>query len=342
MRRLLIALLLSTVAVSAGAATPYFLDRCGVLWKAAASHDGLVLTGEVDGVVQVSSLVPFIVGIDGNEDQQIQVAADELTGKVAVVWQRNYGAAFSEVFLAIWANGTWERITQLTGAIGENPRFPLVTLSQVHTVVQDPASPDDASSTTTVRDSFLHMTWWQGSGGQQRGRYAILRLSTTADDPEALRSLDLDDLLPVGLGCPSDLPGDVLEHPLFASTTARDHALIFFGSKKVCMFHLVEVTFELEADAASPNPDLPITVQRRRHTPIFGVRRVYQTPQSFNMDGARVIPGNDLRPVCYRVIEGQIQYVVANDLGWSPVRTLSTRDGLTLDQAIPLVENLAR
>jgi hypothetical protein len=341
MRRLLIALALVTLAAPLQAANPYFLDRCGVLWTATATHDGLVLTGELDGVLQVSSLVPFVVGINGSEDVQIQVAADELTGKVAVVWQRNYGQGFSEIFLAVWANGSWERITELTGTIAENPRFPLVTPSQVQTTVHYPVYPHEEPRSETFKDSFLNVVWWQGAGDQQRGRYAILRFNTAPDDPAGVSTLDLDGMLPVGIGCPSDLPSEVLEHPLFASTTARDHALIFFGSKKVCMFHLAEVRFELEPDF-TPDPNLPITVQRRRHTPVFGVRQAYQTPDRFVMDGARVIPGNDLRPVCYRVVDGQIQYVVANEQGWSPVRTLKTRDGLSLDQAIPLVENLAR
>ena len=61
------------------------------------------------------------------------------------------------------------------------------------------------------------------------------------------------------------------------------------------------------------------------------------------MDGARMILG---ATTSGRSATGSstasIQYVVASDQGWSPVRTLTVRDGLTLDQAIPLVENLAR
>jgi hypothetical protein len=342
MRRLLIVLALLTLVTSAQAATPYFLDRCGTLWTATATHDGLKLVGELDGVTQVSSIVPFVVGIAGSEDMQIQVAADELTGKVAVVWQRNYGPGFSEIFLAVWSDGNWERITELTGMIGEAPRFPVVTVTQVQTTVDYPVAMYQVPRSETFKDSFLHILWWQGAGDQQRGRYALLRLSTTADDPSALALNDLDDMLPVGLGCPSELSGGVLEHPLFAATTARDRALVFFGSKKVCMFHLGEIRFELGPPETSPGSGLPVTVQRRRHIPVFGIRRAYLTPTELDMDGARVIPGNDLRPVCYRVDNGQIQYIVATDQGWSPVRTLSTREGLSLDQAIPLVENLAR
>lgn len=342
MRRFLIACAFLVVATASLAASPYFLDRCGVLWKGSSTDDGLLLTGEVDGQVVVSSLVPFVVGLNGNEDTQIQVAADELTGKVTVVWQRTFAEGFSEIYLAVWSAGGWERITPLTGVLGESPRFPLITLSTAQTTVPDPSHPEDPQATTTLRDSFVNVVWWQGAGEEQHAAYALLRLTDSPEDPEALQLVDLDALIPVGIGCPAQVPTGVLEHPLFAANGSRDRALIFYGSKRMCLFHLAEVAFELEPDTTGVQVDRPIQVQRRRHTPIFGVRKAYQAPESFNMDSARMVLGADLRPVGYRVVDGHIQYVVASEQGWSPVRVLTVRDGLSLDQAIPLIENLAR
>jgi hypothetical protein len=103
MRRTFLACILIFGATAAFAANPYYLDHNGVLWTASPDTQGLILTGQQDGVQVVRSVVPFPVAISGANDSQIQVAADDLTGKVAVVWQRNWTANASEVMLAVWS-----------------------------------------------------------------------------------------------------------------------------------------------------------------------------------------------------------------------------------------------
>jgi hypothetical protein len=342
MRKLLTACAFALLATSSFAASPFFLDRCGTLWKGTSTADGLLLTGEVNGQVQVSSLVPFVVGLDGNQDTQIQVAADELTGKVAVVWQRTFAEGYSEIYAAVWSEGSWERIATLTGDFSENPRFPLISLTQVSSTIPDPAASDDPTATLVIRDSFLHVVWWQGSEYAQHGSYAVLRLTATGDDADAVTTRSLDSLIPVGMGCAAPAPSSVLEHPLFATGGSRDRTMVFFGSRRVCLLNLAEVSFELAPAPPVPDSGPTVEIQRRRHVPIFGVRQLFQTPETFNMENARLILGSDLRPVAYRVEGDRIEYVVDTEQGWSAVRELPIRNGLSLDQAIPLVENLAR
>jgi hypothetical protein len=76
--------------------------------------------------------------------------------------------------------------------------------------------------------------------------------------------------------------------------------------------------------------------------PIFGVRGAFTMSTNLSMDGVRVMLGSDLTPVIYRVVGNEVQYVTAIGNRWSPRRTLTVKDNLTMDQAIPLVENLAR
>ena len=343
MRRILLALACLTVATAALAANPYFLDRSGVLWKATSAREGLVLTGEVNGQLVVSSVVPFPLGVAGSADTQIQVAADERTGKVAVVWQRNWSEQASEIMLAVWRDGSWERIEHLSSDLAARPRFPNITLSEASTSVPNPDAPDDPSQATVISDSFLHVIWWQGTS-QGGASYALLRLTAQPGDGDDLVQRELDAFAGLGLACDNPAPPDALEHPLFAAQTPRDRAVILYGSERNCQFNLLEVTFALSKGVTATTDANTITViaQRRRQMPIFGAKRTFPMTRDVSMEGARIVLGTNLSPVVYRVLGNTVEYVTATDTGWSPRRTLSVKDGLTLDQAIPLVENLAR
>ncbi|MCU0292869.1 MAG: hypothetical protein MUF10_12905 [Thermoanaerobaculaceae bacterium] len=124
MRRAASVLICLLLAPGLWAASPFALDPQGVLWKGASSAEGLVLTGEHNGQTIVTSVVPYIVGINGSEDRDIQVAADDLTGKVVVTWQRHYAEGFSQIMLAVWKDGSWERVEALTNDFTLDSRFP--------------------------------------------------------------------------------------------------------------------------------------------------------------------------------------------------------------------------
>jgi hypothetical protein len=340
--RALACLIFAAVATAAVAAPAHFLDRNGVLWTAAAAQEGLVLTGQRDGEELVRTTVPFPLAIDGTSDTQIQVAADELTGKVMVVWQRNWSETASEIMLAVWRDGTWERIEHLTPVVEDHARFPVISLSRVTTAVPEPSA-DEPDRTVPVRDSFLHVVWWEGGGETEHGSYALLHLSAAGDVGDPLLRLDLDSLVGVGFSCDGTMAPEILEHPLFADQASRDRALVFFGSRRSCLFFLAEVRLVLEP-SGQPDPESGpiVTAQRKRHVPVFGVRRAYSALQHLNLEGARITIGGDLQPVAYRVVGQTIEYAVAGDEGWSPQRTLSLDERLTLDQAIPLIQGLAR
>jgi hypothetical protein len=343
MRRNLLALACLLAATAALAANPYFLDRNGVLWNATSAPEGLVLTGTQNDVTVVRTVVPYALGLAGTSDSEIQVAADEVTGKVAVVWQRNWSADASEIMLAVWRDGQWERIEHLTADLAARPRNPSINLSEVSASVPNPDTPDDPGQNSVVRDSFLHVIWWEGTS-QQHGGYALLRLTGTAYDSDDLVTQNLDRYAAIGLACDAPAPPEVLEHPLFAAQTPRDRALVLFGSERNCQFNLLQIRFVLDKSTTAPTNGGGITViaQRRRNMPIFGVVKSFPMTRDLSMEGARIVLGADLNPVVYRVLGNTVEYVTSTDTGWSPRRTLTVRDGLTLDQAIPLVEGLAR
>jgi hypothetical protein len=342
MKRTLLLLTVLLMAASAGAATPYFLDRNGVLWKASGDSNGLHLTGESEGTIVAAAVVPFPYGAAGTSDTEIQVAADEQTGKVSVVWQRNWTADLSEIMLAIWQNGEWEQVRRLSGASSANPRFPVVQISQVATRVPDADHPDDPALATTVRDAFLQVVWWEGAADNQHGTVAVWQLNAESPENALVFQGSLDRFVFQGVACDTPAPLAVLQHPQFASQTARAESLVFFGAQHTCLFYLLGIGYELSPPPAATDNGITVIAQRRRHVPIFGVRKAFAMVDTLEMEGVRVVLGHDLNPVAYRVNGATVEYMAYGDKGWSPRRTLTVKDGMTMDQAIPLVENLAR
>ena len=341
MRRTFLTLAFLLAATAALAANPYFLDRSGVLWKASAAPEGLVLTGVRDGAVVMRSVVPFPLALYGTSDTQIQVAADEVTGNVVVVWQRNWSQVASEIMLAVWRDGGWQRVERLAEDLSAHPRNPTIQLNEVGTTVPDANAPDDPGKATVIRDSFVHVVWWEGTE-RGHGSYALLRLSADVDDPDALVTQNLETFASIGLACTVPVPPAVLEHPVFGDQAPRDRAFLLYGSQRICLFQLLEVQFALDKGATTDPKGITVIAQRRRHMPIFGVRKAFAMTDELSMEAVRVVLGADLNPVVYRVVGNTVEYVTATDTGWSRRRTLTVKDGMTMDQAIPLVERLAR
>jgi hypothetical protein len=336
MRRLVLVPLLALVAAVANAAGPFYLSRGGTLWQARATQEGLVLSAEFEGRILASMVVPYEIGLSGSFDNNIQVVADDVSGKVAVVWQRNWSETASEILMAVWSAGKWESIVHLGSGLAVRPRNPNVTLTVSETSF--PALP--GAQSTVLRDTYLHVLWWEGNQQEQQGMYALLYLNNSSSS-KALEVHPLDSLLPVGMSCNALAPSEVLEHPLFTAQASSDHALAFFGSQRTCLFQLVEVTFVLEPHQPAEQMSAQ-AADRRRHVPVFGIKKVFEVPTALGLENARVLLSPDLSPVVYRVNGSVLEYMVGSSTGWSAKHTLTVRDGLTLDQAIPLIENLAR
>lgn len=340
MKRSLLALglLLSRVSL---AADPVTLDRNGVLWRLNATPSGTVLVGVKDGEEVARSLVPFPLGLAGQNDSHLQLVADELTGKVVVAWQRNWSANYSDVVLAVWNAEGWERISYLTRDASLHARNPVLKLARSVSTYPDPNDPE---KTLTVAESFALLLWWQGDSEDQQAKLAFVNLTAAVDDDTAIRISTLDSQLGIGIGCSQSLPSEVLEHPIFAAGSPGPVVHVLAASPTTCLLFVHEIRFELEPPPTSTEEQggMGAVAMRRRHTPIFGVRKVLPVTRELSAEGTRAVLGADLQPVLYRVVPEGVEYTVATATGWSPKRTLKLSEGVSLDQAIALVENLAR
>jgi len=339
MRRAALSAFLIVVAAAANAASSHFLDRNGTLWSASSQPEGLVLVGERDEQVLVRAVIPFDTTAYGASESEINVVADELTGKVAVVWQRSWFPASSEIMLAVLKDGQWERIEALVSDFDIYARFPAIRLSRVRSLAPEPDDPTSSYHTTVIEDSFLNVVWWTGYGPGQHGVLALVRLTAAPEDPEAITTHNLDLLMAGWGGCATTPPATLIERQLFASKPVEDRAYLFHGSRRSCLFQLLEISFTL---SDPPAGGTIVTAQRKRHTPVFGVRKLYAVPDSMSLEGARIVVGDDLNPVAYRVVGPRVEYISSSGVRWSPRRSLPVDGELTLDQAIPLIEQLAR
>ncbi|MGC8916024.1 MAG: hypothetical protein ACP5NF_03505 [Thermoanaerobaculum sp.] len=338
MKRLVCLASFLALAASAFAAEPYTLDRSGVFWKVEASTSGVVLVGVKNGEEVVRSLVSFPLGIAGQNDSNLQLVADELTGKVVLAWQRNWSEAYSDVVLAVWNQGQWERVSYLGGNASLRPRNPVLKLAQATSTYPDPEDPE---KTVTVSESFALLTWWQGDGDQQGARLAILRLAASPDEDDALSVREVVSSPGIGFNCPQPLSSEAVERPTFAAEPPGPVSHLLVASPSTCLLFVHEIRLELD-NPQTEEGGLGVVAMRRRHTPIFGVRRVLPVPQGVAAEGTRVVLGPDAQPVLYRVLPDRVSYTVATPQGWSEARTLQVGPQLPLDKAIALVENLAR
>jgi len=327
-----------TVAVAAFAAEPYTLDRNGVFWRVEATPSGTALVATKEGVELTRSLVPFALGIAGQHDSNLQLVADELSGKVVLAWQRNFSEAYSEIMLASWRDGSWERVEYLVGAPALRPRNPVLRLAQAQSSYPDPEDPEHQ---LTVKESFALLAWWEGDSRDQRARLAVLRLTAEAHEEGGLELREVPTSPGIGFNCPQPLAEDTVERPTFASQPPGPISHLLVASPNTCFLLVHEIRFAL-APPQEQEGGISVEGTRRRHTPIFGVRRILPVTRELATEGTKVVLGAHLEPVLYQVLPDGLRYVVASERGWSEPRKLAIGPELSLDKAIALVENLAR
>lgn len=335
-----LAVLLLAAAVPAFAVEPLALDRDGVLWRLEATPAGVALVGTKDGEEVARSLVPFGLGVAGQGDHHLQLVADATSGKVVVAWERRWSDLYRQIMLATWTHGSWERIAYLAEDAARSPRNPVLRLATATSTVPDPQEPEKQ---LTLTETFALVLWWEGQGAEQQANLAVLRLQAGAEESDALHLHPLPTSPGIGLGCDQTLPPEALEHPVFASAPPGpvSHALV--ASPTTCLLFVHEIRFKLEEPPVPEDEGgLQVVGLRRRHTPIFGVRKVLPVTRQLAAEGTRAVLGSDLQPVLYRVTPEGIEYTVASQGGWTPKRMLKLEQGLTLDRALALVQELAR
>jgi hypothetical protein len=318
---------LLAVAAGQGLAGDMTLARSGDLYRIHELGDELAVTATaLDGTSQIY-FVPQTAAVAA---VNLQIALDETTGTLVVLWQEGRGED-ARLHLATYNNGTWFGPMLLAGSPSGSAANPSLLVHRPVTTVEN----DDV--TERVETTMIHLLWWQGleldDGGQ--AMYGYL----TADDT-GLPELDdfaprpLRDFIPYGIACGAITDATDLAHPqLFLDPQTGDpHALAV--DVPSCLFQIIQLRPEV--------PDRDGYEKRRRHTIVFGRHTMIAINPNLPMLGAKFATGHNLSVVMYWDHADRIDYADLEESGWSEMKSLTLSDTLTRERAIELIRRLAQ
>jgi hypothetical protein len=107
---------------------------------------------------------------------------------------------------------------------------------------------------------------------------------------------------------------------------------IFAADLGQCLFQILELIYE---------PEVESMAKRRRRIVVLGRARMLTIRGDVNLATARVGIGHDLSVVMFWDESEAVDYIRADDEGWSEMRSLPLDDNLSRDRAIELIRDLA-
>jgi len=308
------------------------LTADGQLFKVWASpEEGLVLSHVANGAEDEAYIIPQTIGI-GLES--VNIAVDERTQSIFILWSDDRDS-ISRVRLVELNQGTWFGPLTLGGNDGLSAFNPQLLLDEASSEIA-PEDPQDGP--VIFEDTFLHLVWWRhdDSDGQGHAVYLPLRL-----DSEGLLLLnenspvDLQDLLPFGMGCDSTPDVAGLAHPQFLRTASGD-PLLFTTDFSNCVFHILSIQYEIEE---SNDPDN--FGKRRRQIAVFHTSDlVMAIPPGLVLTDSKMLLGSDYSVLIYWDSDEGVDWLLSTVEGWTEVKSLATGEQLSHEQATELIRGL--
>jgi hypothetical protein len=343
MRGIRLALVAAVLIGAATAATAgdMALTHSGELYRVGQTEDGLVVTATVADGTSTELLVPQTAGIVATS---FHVGVEEITGAVFVVWQEDEGVDATVVF-AHFTQGTWYGPTILAGGDGTAAVNSELLVFRHSAEVELPATeepeepegPEDTArpvETVVVEDTFLHVMWWGFTATIDDGAAFYVALPLDEDgmpDFADFSPREVRDLLPFGIGCEIETAAHGLAQPRLFVDPETGNPHLFATDFGECLFQILELVYQREME--SP-------VKRGRRVIIFGRSRMLAMRAEVNLATAKVDVGNGLSLVLRWDREDAIDYIRADELGWSEVQSLAVGENLTRDRAVDLIRNL--
>jgi len=334
MRRFILSIIFCSIIFWGGnlSAGPMALTTDGHLYKVWASpEEGLVLSHVANGAEDEAYIIPQTLGI-GLES--VNIAIDERTQSVFILWSDDRNS-ISRVRLVELNQGTWFGPLTLGGNDGVSAFNPQLLLDRASSEI-GPIDPQD--DPVILEDTFLHLVWWRHDTSDGMGHAVYLPLRLDSEGLPLLNEdslIDLQDLLPFGVGCDSTPDIDGLAHPQFLRA-ADGNPLLFTTDFSNCVFHILSIQYEVEESDNSDGFG-----KRRRQIAVFHTGDVVMAiPPDLVLTESKMLLGRDYSVLIYWDSEEGVDWLLSTVQGWTEVKSLETGEQLSHEQATELLRNL--
>ena len=291
-----------------------------VVWSALA-QDGTQSSGVIPGAAS------------GSPKTSLDLTVDEPTATLVVLWREENGLV-NKIRLAFGKSGSWT-VADFLPNVGFphafNPQM-LLTHQTTHWLDKDGA---DVFGSRSV----LSVIWWEEASAAQ-ARYTSFFLDE-AIDPSSVAIYDLPSLVnDVGSTSLQNVPRGAYAFPSLQSEGPGGAVLATFASLASDRENVVRITYPTELG----QPSADNSTWLRRRIPVVGI--VSQGPIALvpQMDAASVhtVVGSSYRPTLHWTDGVALHYVRFDGAAWSDVRSIVFTPDLGYDQAVALVDEMAR
>jgi hypothetical protein len=325
-RILLVAAFLVGVAAAAGAGE-LTLTRAGDLYQVGETEAGLAVNVILNDDSTAELLVPQTAGIGA---QSIHVGVDELSGSVFVLWQEGTDVD-SRVVFANYTQDTWFGPMVLAGGDGTAAMNPELLIFRHSAEVQI----EGEEEPRIYEDTFLHIAWWGFVDLPNEGsaHYVGLPLDEVGmPDFAEFEPRMVSELLPFGINCTVGGDAPALLHPRLFVDPESGNPHIFATDLGQCLLQIIELKYQ---------PRVESLEKRRRRVVEFGRARMLTVRGDVNLATAKVGIGHNLSVVMFWDEDEKVDFIRADESGWSEMRSLTLGEGLTKDTAVELIRDLA-
>ena len=256
------------------------------------------------------------------------LAYDTESKTLFAFWLRMPNAMSSELLLASYANGKWQKAISIDSKpfhLRYNLRIGITR--RVATLQKDGTYGD-------VPALLVHAVWWEVTGDGEEARYALM--SVESGNVTSFELHDLAEFTSPGdtvFAVDANFNDQILKHPAILDASAPDSVDVLFGDLRTNAFN--RVTIHPIADGR-----IHIPIGAHPGGPHFGAPASFSAGWSGRV--STITSGRDgTKLILYNATPNKVSYLLYADGAWSPVKSLAVGDKLTTDGAVAAISRMA-
>jgi hypothetical protein len=344
MKRLLVALAISVLSANAFALA---VDR-----DVLVTPDGTVFTVEQQtpsdsSGVAATNFLQLSIQNGAHETQRLIIpeslqagfhsdavlAYDAASKTLFVLWVHVPNGMSSELLLASYRDGKWERAMSIDSRAYDNHLNLRLGITRRISQLQKDGTYADAPAL------ILHALWWDSNAHGEEARYAMFPIENGMASKESVEIHSLEEFVgdnePVN-AVDANFNSEILRHPAIVSSPMQDSVDVVFGDTKNNSIHKVTLH-----PIAEHRAHIPVGIGGGN--PGGGGRPVNLiAPASFsaNWQGPITVIERGDRLVFANATDKALNYLTYSDGTWSDVKSIALSNKLTVDTALSAVDKM--